>query len=138
MKLSGLWVESIAHFPAEIQESLLAEQPHTRVWGWVPPELSVLGGPSFLTDLGFENLGLSPVEFRALTRAFSGVGVRVPGTPWRLRNVRPFHTVVEPSDGSEEVELPSYWLDGVLVIGPDDKPVFSGSRVRPDQLGLVG
>ena len=136
MKLNKLWVESIKHFDPEIQDMLLTEQPHTRLPGHLPTELKVLGGPDCMTDLGFENLGLSKPELKEVYLAFSSAGVIIPGSSWRLRNERPLHTVVEPVDPAvNTVTLPLHWLEAVLVYGPDDVLRFVGRRVRADQLG---
>ena len=47
--------------------------------------------------------------------AFVGIGVRVPGTDYRLRNVRPGRSLVESASGDESVALPDGWQKGLLV-----------------------
>ncbi len=138
-----LWVESIKHFPAEIQESLILEQPHTRISGAVPRtlDLNFLSHPGSMLDLGFENLGLSVDKFKSLCRAFVGSGVIIPAENpsllWKLRVQRPLGTVFEPVEFVDDEEfLPPNWVEGVLMV-VDDKVGFAGSRVRPDQLGPI-
>jgi hypothetical protein len=85
-------------------------------------------------DLGFENLGVSKAEERAIYDAFVGHGVAVPNTAYKLRYTKTGITVVEPIVAGEElVVLPEYWAEVVLVIGENNKPSYVGKRVRPEQ-----
>lgn len=138
MKLNKLWLESIGHLPSDIQESLILEQPHTRFVEPIPRTLNLdwLCTKGSVTDLGFENLGLSPEAYRSLGRAFAGPGVAIPNTDWKIRVSRPMDTVVEPVEGGE-LALPSNWVEGVLTIADDNRVLFIGKRVRPDQVGEV-
>ncbi len=93
-KLTRLWIEEISHLDRAVQESLLAEQPHTRIVGVAPREFDFLVGPDVFVDLGFENHGLGRERLHELLRAFSGSGCLVPAAMspyWRLRNARPLH-----------------------------------------------
>jgi len=125
------WLESVQHLDADIRESLINEQPHTALVSDLPQKLDFLNGR--LVDLGFENLGLPEPEPKAILLAFAGRGVIVPDTNWRLRNLGPLRSVVEPIDGQEQATLPDYWKEAVLVLGPDMTPMWIGKRVRPDQ-----
>lgn len=131
------WLEAVdgRGFDEWTQEKLIKEAPHTRFGGSLPPELSFLSG-SF-ADLGFENLGLSPDEHRALYRAFSGNGVSVPGTHLKLRHPAPGQSGVEPQNGSEEGELPGNWKQAVFVMNNDDQFTWVGKLVRPEQVGDI-
>lgn len=131
MKLSRIYLEDIKHFSQPIQERLIREAPHTRISGPVPDELSFLAGPGLFVDLGFEDLGLKATgEDVFIYRAFSGTGIVIPGTTWRLRYTRAPFTVVEPLDGTETATLPIYWLETVLVLGPNDQVTWLGKRVN--------
>lgn len=125
------WLESVEKLEAGFHGSMLAEAAaHTSFQAPLPPELSFLDGR--FVDLGFENLGLGPKRFNDYLRAFSGGGVAVPNTTWRLRFAYP-HAVVEPADGSEPEILPDWWKEAVLVTDDQFKPTWVGKRVRPDQ-----
>lgn len=138
-KLNKLWTEEIRHLPKDVQESLLTEQPHTRFHGAAPKEFDFLLGPNVFVDLGFENYGLGKEKLFEYLRAFSGTGCLVPtaSSPyWKLRNSRPLHSMIEPADG-DEVALPPYWTECVLIVDSDDRIRWIGNRVRPDQLGDI-
>ncbi|MCI0681215.1 MAG: hypothetical protein L0Y71_03850 [Gemmataceae bacterium] len=125
------WLEAIEKLGSGFHESMLAEAAaHTSFPAPLPPELSFLAGR--FVDLGFENLGLGPKKFNDFLRAFSGSGVRVPNTSWRLRFAYP-HAVAEPADGSEQEILPDWWREAVLVTDDQFIPTWVGKRVRPDQ-----
>jgi hypothetical protein len=101
----------------------------------VPAELSFLR-PGYV-DLGFENLGLTDQQHKALLLAFVGDSVAVPGTPLKLRySGMMMATVVEPATG-QEPSLPAHWKQGVLVINAQDRLTWIGKKVRPDQVGKV-
>jgi hypothetical protein len=124
------WLESVSQFKGKILETMINEQPHTVFRNQLPSELAILHG-SFV-DLGFENLSLPDDEFNAIARAFVGNGVAIPGTKLRLRTLTSIDSTVEPADGSEPM-LPTYWKQGVLVLGFDNKLTWVGKRVRADQ-----
>jgi hypothetical protein len=125
------WLEYVERLEAGFRQSMLAEAAaHTSFQAPVPPELSFLAGR--FVDLGFENLGLGPKKFNDLLRAFSGTGIAVPNTNWRLRFAYPF-AVVEPADGSELETLPDWWKEAVLVTDDQFLPTWVGKRVGPDQ-----
>lgn len=133
-----LYRDQIKHFPALIQESLIKETPHTRFNSKdLPPELAFLAGA--IVDLGFENLGLPAEAFKALSKAFAGKGIRIPGTNLKLRySGELLTTVIEPiSDTEEDATLPDYWREAVLVLDHNDQPSWIGKRVRPDQVGKL-
>ena len=97
----------------------------------VPPDLSFLQGD---VDLGFENLGLAPQQRHALSVAFEGDGVAVPGTTYRLRRL-PNSTVgvVGPVTGQEPV-LPTDWKQAVYTL-TGNVFTYVGKKVRRnDQL----
>ena len=93
---------------------LVAEAQRTRFPGDLPAGFEFLRGG--FVDLGFEKLGLAAAELDAVRLAFVGIGLRVPGTEYRLRNVRPFRSLVEPVSGDEPVTLPDGWRQCVVVI----------------------
>lgn len=94
---------------------MIREAQRTRFPGHLPAGFEFLRQP--FVDLGFDRLGLAPAHLDAVRRAFVGTGVRVPGTGFRLRCVRPVLSVVEPADGSETATLPDRWRQGVAVVG---------------------
>jgi hypothetical protein len=125
------WLDSLEKLEEGYRESLLLEAAaHTSFLAPLPSELSFLVGR--FVDLGFENLGLGPQKFNDFLRAFSGTGVAVPHTKWRLRFTYPY-AVVEPADGSEQETLPAWWKEAVLVTDDHFIPTWVGKRVRPDQ-----
>jgi hypothetical protein len=125
------WLESVEKLEAGLHEPMLMEAAaHTSFQAPLPPELSFLLGR--FVDLGFENLGLGPQKFNDFLRAFSGTGVSVPHTKWRLRFAYPY-AVVEAVDGSETETLPGWWKEAVLVTDNQFVPTWVGKRVRPDQ-----
>ena len=112
------------------KEHMIKETPHTYFLGFLPLALAFLEGR--FVDLGFENLGLTSSEHRAIMLAFGGTGLSIPGTQLRMRFAYP-HAVVEPVDGSETAVLPNCWKEGVLVIADQGAPTWVGKKVRPDQ-----
>jgi hypothetical protein len=113
------WLDAIDSngFDEWTRMMLIIEAQRTRFPGDLPAGFEFLRG-SFL-DLSFENLGLAAADLEAVRLAFVGVGVRVPGTDYRLRNVRPFRSLVEPASGDESVALPDGWR-GVVVFATDE------------------
>jgi hypothetical protein len=81
------------------------------------------------TDLGFEDLGLPPDQVREIQAAFLRGGVRVPGTPYRLRLERVFWSFVELADGEETAILPDHWREAVVVRDQEGKPTYVGKLV---------
>jgi hypothetical protein len=125
------WLASVESLEPGFRQPMLIEAAaHTSFQAPVPAELSFLTGR--FVDLGFENLGLGPQKFNDFLRAFSGTGVAVPQSKWRLRFAYPF-AVVEPADGSEQETLPNWWREAVLVTDDQFLPTWVGKRVRPDQ-----
>jgi len=114
------WLDAIdaTGFDRWTRTTLIIEAQRTRFPGDLPAGFEFLG--SGFADLGFENLGLAAAELDAVRRAFVGIGVRVPGTGYRLRNIRTFYSVVEPAKGSEPAVLPNDWRRGVLVFAQTD------------------
>ena len=117
-------------FDAWTREHMISEMPHTFFLGFLPGALMFLQGR--FVDLGFENLGLSAQETRAIMLAFGGTGVRIPDTTYRMRFVYP-HATIESADGSETATLPVWWKEAVLVADDQGIPTWVGKRVRPDQ-----
>ena len=101
-------------FDGWTRATLITEAQRTRFPGDLPAGFEFLGGG--FVDLGFDNLGLAPPELDAVRRAFVGIGVRVPGTNYRLRNVGPGRSVVEPKSGREAAALPEHWRRGITMI----------------------
>jgi len=132
--MAGLrtWLERVEanRFDDWTKERIVKEMPHTYFIGNLPLVLAFLQGR--FVDLGFENLGLSPSDYRAIMLGFGGNGVCLPGTQWRMRFAYP-HAVIEPVDGSETATLPAWWKEGVLVIDDQGLPTWVGKKVRPDQ-----
>ncbi len=125
------WLDSVERLDKAFRRPMLIEAAaHTSFQPPLPPELSFLAGR--FVDLGFENLGLGPTKFNDFLRAFSGAGIAVPKTAWRLRFAYPY-AVVEPANGSEQETLPDWWKEAVLVTDDQFTPTWVGKRVRPDQ-----
>jgi hypothetical protein len=126
------WLERLEanRFDDWTKERMIKEMPHTYFLGFLPMALAFLQGR--FVDLGFENLGLSAPEYRALLLGFGGTGICIPGTSLRMRFAYP-HAVIEPVDGSETATLPACWKEGVLVIDDQGVPTWVGKKVRPDQ-----
>jgi hypothetical protein len=125
------WLDSVERLDVGYRQSLLCEAAaHTSFQVPLPAELSFLAGR--FVDLGFENLGLGIQKYNDFLRAFSGTGIAVPNSTWRLRFAYPY-AVVEPADGSEQETLPAWWKEAVLVTDDRFIPTWIGKRVRPDQ-----
>jgi hypothetical protein len=126
------WLERVEanRFDDWTKEQMIKEMPHTYFLGYLPLALAFLQGR--FVDLGFENLGLSSLEHRAIMLAFGGRGVCIPGTQLRMRFAYP-HAVIEPVDGTETATLPAWWKEGVLVTDDQGVPTWVGKKVRPDQ-----
>ena len=132
--MAKTYLESIGHFSEGMREELIKWSTRTR-FPQVPGELSFLR-PG-MVDLGFENLGLSEADHKALLLALCGDGVAVPGTPYKLRFTgMAMSTVVEPATGTEP-PLPAHWKQGLYVVDPQGRLTWIGKRVRPDQVGEV-
>ena len=130
------YLQSIAKYERTIQEALITEAPHT-VFKSIPPEFEYLS--KGITDLGFENLGLNEAQFKEIMLGFSGRGVAIPGTQFKMRANGSFNGVIEPTSPTEELPtLPDYWQEGVLVVDYDNNVIYAGSRVRKDQLPRSG
>src|SRR5205823_921237 len=104
------WLDCVEanRFDDWTKEHLIKETPRTYFIGYLPLALAFLQG--WFVDLGFENLGLSSPEDRAIMLGFGGTGVCIPGTQLRMRFAYP-HAVIEPVDGSESATLPSCWKE---------------------------
>jgi hypothetical protein len=126
------WLERVEanRFDDWTKQRMIDEMPHTYFLGYLPFALAFLQGR--FVDLGFENLGLSAPEYRALALGFGGSGICIPGTLLRMRFAYP-HAVIEAVDGSETATLPMCWKEGVLVVDDQGLPTWVGKRVRPDQ-----
>jgi hypothetical protein len=125
------WLDSVDRLEVGYRQSMLLEAAaHTSFHAPLPSELAFLAGR--FVDMGFENLGLGPKKFNDILRAFSGTGVAVPLTQWRLRFAYPY-AVAELADGSEPETLPDWWKEAVLVTDNQFRPTWVGKRVRPDQ-----
>ena len=132
--MAKTYLESIGHFSELVREGLITWSTRTR-FPQVPGELSFLR-PG-MVDLGFENLGLSEADHKALLLALCGDGVAVPGTQDKLRYTgMATSTVVEPATGTEP-PLPAHWKQGLYVVDPQGRLTWIGKRVRPDQVGEV-
>jgi hypothetical protein len=124
------WLESVEKLEGGYRKPMLMEAAaHTSFQPPLPSELSFLAGR--FVDLGFENLGLGPAKLNDLLRAFSGTGVALAGSKWRLRFAYPY-AVVETADGTEQETLPDWWNEAVLVTDNQFLPTWVGKRVRPD------
>jgi hypothetical protein len=133
MQLKKLWMECIEQHEPSVQESLLREAPHT-AFQHVPKEFEFL--TRGYVDLGFENLGLSHEQRQALERAFSGNGIAIPGTVYKMRCTAPFRSVIESAEGTEPT-LPENWKRAVLVVNVHTEPIeamWIGHDVREDQI----
>ena len=112
------WLDAIDSngFDDYTRTLLIIEAQRTRFPGDLPAGFGFLGGG--FVDLHFEKLGLAAADLDAVRLAFVGVGVRVPGTDYRLRHVRPFRSLVEPASGEELATLPDGWR-GVVLFATD-------------------
>ena len=113
------WLDAIDAngFDGWTRTTLIIEAQRTRFPGDLPPRFEFLRGG--FVDLGFEKLGLAAAELDAVRLAFVGIGVRVPASNYRLRNVSPGNSVVEPASGDEPVALPDGWRQCVVVFATD-------------------
>jgi len=113
------WLDAIDAngFDEWTRTTLVIEAQRTRFPGDLPAGFEFLRGP--FVDLCFEHLGLAAAELEAVRLAFVGIGVRVPGSDYRLRNVRPFRSLVEPASGDETVSLSDGWQHGIVVFATD-------------------
>lgn len=111
-------------FEGGIVDWLLEWAPRTHFVGPFPPGLEFLRGA--WADLGFEHLGLSPDDLHRLRRAYSGWGVLVPGTSYRLRCERSMRSRIEEADGREIVTLPPHWMQGACVHDGGHRLTFLG------------
>lgn len=112
------WLDAIDAngFDGWTRTMMIREAQRTRFPGHLPAGFEFLRGP--FVDLGFDRLGLGAAELDAVLLAFVGTGVAVPGTPCRLRFVRPVLSVVEPADVGEGTALPTGWRECVVVVAP--------------------
>ena len=126
------WLERVEanRFDDWTKEHMIKEMPHTYFLGYLPLALAFLQGR--FVDLGFENLGLSSAEHRAIMLGFGGKGICIPGTQLRMRFAYP-HAVIESVDGTETATLPTWWKEAVLVTDDQGVPTWVGKKVRPDQ-----
>jgi hypothetical protein len=136
--LAREYLSVVKQFPeSEVQRSLVRESvstlvrtkdpakkpPSAPVSDSLPHELAFLGGS--LVDLGFDKLSLPPAATEAIFLAFCAEGVRVPGTPYKLRHsVMSLYTLVEHAAGNE-VMLPMDWRQVVR------SPSWIGKKVVP-------
>lgn len=129
------WLEAIDSnsFAPWTREMLVREAQRTHFVGSLPAGFEFLRGA--IVDVGFERLGMADQELRELRLAFVGAGVVVPGTPYRLRCVRPARSVVEPADGTEGGTLPAHWRQGVVVLGHHERYTWIGKLVPTDRRG---
>jgi hypothetical protein len=131
------WLEAIEanHTAPWTREMLIREAQKTGFHRPLPPGFQFLGGG--FVCLGFECLGLSAEDEWKLAVAFVAGGVAVPGTPYRLRNVRPLRSVVEATDWTEQATLPGHWRQGVLVMGRDARYLWIGKGNNLGRLGNI-
>jgi hypothetical protein len=124
---------SLQSYPVVIQEALINEAPHTRFIN-IPEELDFLR--KGIVDLGFENLGLDEKAFKEIMNAFVRGGVKIPGTPWKMRADDLFKSTIERVGQNEILPtLPDYWAEAVMTVDIDtNKVLYAGSRVRQNQL----
>lgn len=103
------WLDAIDAngFNGEVRTMMIREAHRTRFPGDLPAGFAFLRGP-FL-HLGFDRLGLTAADLDAVLLAFIDTGVRVPGTNFRVRYVRPVLSVVELASGDEMSELSDRW-----------------------------
>lgn len=132
MHLSDIYLDRIEHLGPVLQEALIREAPHTRILTEIPPDLDFLAGD--FIDFGFEDLPVPLPQKQLIFRAFSGDGVRVPGTHWKLRHDRPGDTKIEVALPNDEVSLPAEWPGTVVVLTGNDI-TWVGALVRPDRVG---
>jgi hypothetical protein len=131
------WLEAIEanHTDPWTRELLIREARKTGFRKPLPSGFEFLG--EGFVCLGFECLGLPTEDEWKLAVAFVAGGVVVPGTPYRLRNVLPLRSVVEPTDWTERATLPAHWRQGVLVMGWDNRYRWIGRRVALELLGKI-
>lgn len=125
------WLESLQILDPFSRGMCVIEAVFTHFVGPIPDQLDCLRGG--LADLGLENLQPPRKPQNNILLAFVGYGVRVPGTPYRLRSWGVV-SFVEFADGSEEATLPVDWKQRLLVVAVDhDGYHWIGKRV-PEEL----
>jgi hypothetical protein len=132
------YLESIQHFPKDVQEWLITERPHsaTGLMNVPDPRFQFMVGRG--VDFGFENLGLSGEELAKLEKAFVAMGVGIPESPYKLRYAsNPDGPVIELGSG-DDVMLPVHWMQGMYLVDPRTNVyTWIGKRVRPEQVGNI-
>ncbi len=125
------YLDKIKHFAEPIIEMLVTEAPHTS-FGSVPPELNFLKGGS--VDLGFENIPDKELA-RTIYRAFSGTGVAIPGTQYKMRAEFGMVANIETIKPDEQLPtLPEDWMEYVHVIDVNSqKSLYQGSKLGTHQ-----
>jgi len=121
-------------------QQILLERPHNSINTTIfPPEFQqqfpMLSRPDTIeVDLGFENLGLSPMKVYEYEQSFIKNGVRVPNSQYKLQNGSPMQVI--PHTGTEP-ELPPNWIQGVFTWNKLDVPIWIGIKVRQGDYGQV-
>lgn len=75
-----------------------------------PPGFDMFAGK--MAALGIDRLFLDSATTLPLLEAIGGEGVRIPGTSYILRVVRPWHALFEENP-TPKLSLPENWLEGV-------------------------
>jgi hypothetical protein len=85
-----------------------------------------------LAALGIDRLGLDSTTTLSLLEAVGGEGVRIPGTSYILRVVRPWHALFEENP-TPKLSLPENWLEGVE-LWKNQTRIWIGKRVLENPL----
>ena len=134
MKLQNILLEGIKHLDEETQRLVIQEAPHVPFVCDIPEELYPLTLGSY-TDFGVDDYQVTGQERTTILRAFSGTGIAVPGTKYKVRATPLAMGVIEVIDGSEP-SLPEDWRRYIQVINPELKEkalVWFGKLVRSDR-----
>jgi len=92
---------------------------------------------SRFVDLGFEKLGLSEADHKALLLAFVGGGRCRAGNHLQTALFRRGDVRRGRASNRPGTTLPVHWKQGVLAIDARDRVTWIGKRVRPKQVGPV-
>jgi hypothetical protein len=132
--LNKTYLESISHMDEWVQTSLIKETPHTHFED-VPHEFSFLIGSH--VDLGFENLGLNKEDYKAISLAYVGDGVRIPDSHYKIRyhGIRAFASIEQAT--GDEPSLPKDWKQAVWTLNSKNEISWLGKKVREEQVGKV-
>lgn len=108
------YLDKIAQLDTWSREAVIKESVRTVFLQPIPDELAFLSGG--FVDMGFARLGLTERQQWEICLCMClDVGVRVPGTPYRMIRTHGMFTAIELAQGLEKADLPANWKQSVLV-----------------------